>query len=93
MRFLICFQNEFIRDYGDWMCMKGKQERLSELHCWNISAALLQIHRPCVGECSVGGLLFLLDELLSSLAHTFILLWKCSTAAALHFMHSERSAK
>lgn len=74
-------------------------ERKAGAHVW--TARLKLFHLLCRtftaprSEMSPasGGLLLLLEVLLLSLACTFILLCECSTAAALHFMHSEQAAK
>lgn len=74
-------------------------ERKAGAHVW--TALLKLFHLLCCRftasalKCPqrVGGLLLLLEVLLLSLACTFILLCERSTAAALHFMHTEQSAK
>lgn len=75
--------------------MKEKQAHMSELHCWNsfTYSAVDSQPLPWNVPSEWGGLLLLLEVLLLCLACTFILLCECSTAAALHFMHSEQAAK
>lgn len=77
--------------------MKGEQVCSSRPRCWELFTCSVAVPEPVLPTFpnlpQRAGLLLLLEELLSSLADTFILLCECDRAAALHFMHSDLRAK